>query len=77
MSRTIFRYFADREAFLDAIAAETKRQMAIPPHPRTLEELLAWPAALYSRFKAAAPLVKASLQREIADRIRATESPEP
>ena len=44
--------------------------MAIPPHPRTLEELLAWPAALYSRFEAAAPLVKASLQREIADRFR-------
>jgi AcrR family transcriptional regulator len=68
--RTIFRYFADREAFLDAIAAEFARRVGLPPDPATVEEILAAPRALYTRFEAMAPLVRAALDTEISQRMR-------
>jgi AcrR family transcriptional regulator len=67
--RTIFRYFATREEFLDAMAAQVTRKMDAPHPPRTLEELTAFPRTLYSSFEAKAALVKASLHSELFPRI--------
>lgn len=74
--RTIFRYFPDREAFLDAIADEARAQMALPEHPATLEQLLAYPGTLFARFEAAAPLVKAMLHTDLFHRMRETQAQE-
>src|SRR5437868_3162739 len=72
--RTMFRYFATRDEFLDALTAELVRTLALPPHPRTIRELLAMPAALYRSFEEKRNLMKASLHSELSDRIRATEA---
>jgi len=69
-SRTVFRYFPTRDEFLDAIAAEVIRNLNLPPHPATLEELLALPDALYRSFEAKTSLIKAALHSELFDRIR-------
>jgi AcrR family transcriptional regulator len=68
--RTVFRHFPDREALLDAIAEEARREMALPKHPRSVQELLALPAALYERFEAAAPIVRAMLHTDLWHRMR-------
>lgn len=69
--RTVFRYFATREEFLDGIADALRAQLDLPPTPRTLEELLLCPRALYTCFEENANLNKAALlQSEIGPRLR-------
>lgn len=72
--RTIFRYFASREDLLDAIAAEVSRRLDAPPDPTTVEELLAYPKAIYARFEASAALTEAVLHSELYHRIRTTDA---
>jgi len=67
--RTIFRYFATREEFLDAIAAEVTRTLSMPPHPRSIDELYAMPRALYACFESRTKLVKAAMHSEVFSRI--------
>ncbi len=69
--RTIFRYFATRDEFLDAVAAEISSQMQVP-HPRTLEELLAMPRTLFSSLEARRDLIRASLHTDVSERIMQT-----
>lgn len=69
--RTVFRYFATRDELLDAVAAEISGQ-AQAPHPRTLDELLAMPRALYTSLEARRELIKASLHTDISERILQT-----
>ncbi len=71
--RTVFRYFATREALLDALVGEVVRRFDLPPDPASVEALLAHPAALYARFDAAAALTKAALHSELYHRIRSTQ----
>jgi AcrR family transcriptional regulator len=71
-SRTIFRYFATRDEFLDAIAAEVIRNLNLPPHPGTIQELLNLPDALYRAFESNTSLIKAALHSELFDRIRSS-----
>jgi AcrR family transcriptional regulator len=68
--RTIFRYFATREALLNAIAGEVSRHMALPADPCTMAELLNYPDTLYRRFEATAALTKAALHTELFSRMR-------
>jgi AcrR family transcriptional regulator len=68
--RTVFRYFADRDAFLDAVAGAVTERMELPRSPSTMEELLRYPDMLYRRFEAVAPLVRAALHTELFDRLR-------
>ena len=68
--RTVFRYFATRDEFLDAVTAEARTRMVLPPPPRTIAELVAMPRVLYQAFEAQQELVIAGLHSEIADRIR-------
>ena len=68
--RTIFRYYASRDEFLDAVAAEVALSMETPASPATLDELLAYPGPLYRRFEERASLVRAALHTEIFGRIR-------
>ncbi|HEY6139793.1 MAG TPA: helix-turn-helix domain-containing protein [Thermoanaerobaculia bacterium] len=69
--RTIFRYFATRDEFLDAVAAEISSQMHVP-HPRTMEELLAMPRTLFSSLEARRDLIRASLHTDVSERIMQT-----
>lgn len=68
--RTLFRYFADREELLDAIAGAVTRRLELPPEPRSLQELLDYPAALYTRYEATTALTKAALHSELYHRVR-------
>lgn len=68
--RTVFRYFATRDEFLDAVAETFHARLELPPIPRTLEELLAYPRALYTCFESSASLNKAALQSEFGERLR-------
>src|SRR5262245_9897635 len=67
--RTVFRYFASRDVFLDAVAEESRTRMQIPPPPGTLDELLAAPRALYTAFEAKRNLVVGGLHSELAQRM--------
>ena len=72
--RTVFRYFRDREAFLDAIADEVRARLALPAPPATLDELMAAPRALYERFEAARNLTLAALHSDVFHRMRQTQA---
>jgi AcrR family transcriptional regulator len=72
--RTVFRYFASREDFLDAVADAVRERFALPAPPTTKEDLLAAPRALYTRFEAVASLTKAALHSELFHRMRETQA---
>lgn len=72
--RTIFRYFATREDLLDAVAAEMSQRLEAPPNPETVEQLLAYPAAMFARFEATAALTRAALHSELYHRIRSNDA---
>ncbi len=58
------------ELLLDAVAAETRERLALPPPPTTLAELRAMPRALYAAFEAKHGLVVAGLHSDIFERMR-------
>lgn len=70
--RTIFRYYATRDEFLDAVAATTARRMSVPMPPASIEELLDFPALLYHSFEDSSGLVAAVLHTDIYPRVRKT-----
>jgi AcrR family transcriptional regulator len=72
--RTVFRYFAAREDFLDGLAEAVRAEMALPPAPGTVAELLAAPRALYTRFEAVRELARAALHSELFHRMRETQA---
>ena len=72
--RTVFRYFPTREEFLDAIAEALRARFDLPPPPETLDELLAAPRALYTRFDAVRSLAMAALHSELFHRMRETQA---
>jgi AcrR family transcriptional regulator len=69
--RTVFRYFADREQFLDAVAAGLSEKLRLPSPPASLEELHAAPRALYERFEDQSKLTRAALHTDLFHRMRA------
>lgn len=68
--RTVFRYFATREDLLDATTREVQSRLNLPSPPTSLEELVAYPKALYAAFEAQAALIVASLPSDVAVRLR-------
>jgi AcrR family transcriptional regulator len=68
--RTVFRYFPSREDFLDAVAAEMTARVQVPLDPGTVDELLAYPRAIFMRFEETTALTKAALHSELYDRMR-------
>lgn len=74
--RTVFRYFATREEFLDAVATEVRTRLNLPPPPRSVDDIYALPRALYSSLDAQARLTRASLHTELSDRIRGWQAKE-
>jgi AcrR family transcriptional regulator len=69
--RTIFRYYASRDEFLDAIAEEAISRMQTPPPPDSIKDLLDYADPLYRRFEEWAPLLNAALHSDISKRVRA------
>jgi AcrR family transcriptional regulator len=74
--RTVFRHFASRDALLDAVAADVRARMALPPPPGTLDELLDAPRRLYRRFEAVRRLTRGAIRTELYDRMRETQGRE-
>jgi AcrR family transcriptional regulator len=72
--RTVFRYFASRDEFLDAVADALRVEMALPEPPRTLEELRGAPRELYRAFENKRGLVTAALHSELFHRMRETQA---
>jgi AcrR family transcriptional regulator len=68
--RTVFRYFATRDEFLDAIAEEARAQLALPPPPRSIAELLRAPTLLFEAMEVRRNLVVAGMHSDISDRMR-------
>lgn len=68
--RTLFRYFANHAELLDAVTDEVTRRFDLPPDPTSVDELLAYPHALYSRFESSVALTKAALHSDLYDRVR-------
>jgi hypothetical protein len=56
------------------VADPVRTKMALPPAPRTLEELISAPRALYQAFEARQGLVKAALHSELFHRMRDTQA---
>jgi len=74
--RTIYRYFATREQFLDAVAQEVRQRIDLPPNPTSVDELLAYPALLFGRFEAKRALTRAALHGELFGRMQNTQARE-
>jgi AcrR family transcriptional regulator len=70
--RTVFRYFASRDEFLDAVAAEVVRNLQAPAPPAKIEDLPDYPRVLYARFEEKANLVRSALHTEVFKRIHDT-----
>jgi AcrR family transcriptional regulator len=68
--RTLFRYFATREEFLDAVAHEVSLRLRLPALPASAAELPKAPGSLYRAYQANTNLTKAALHSELFDRIR-------
>jgi AcrR family transcriptional regulator len=68
--RTVFRYYASREQFLDAVAAEAERSLGAPAPPASIDELRGYARVLYTRFEEKAALVKSALHTELFKRMR-------
>jgi AcrR family transcriptional regulator len=68
--RTVFRYFATREDLVTAAAAAFERRLNLPEPPTSLEELLAYPEALYGCFEDQAAFIRAALPSELSQRLR-------
>jgi AcrR family transcriptional regulator len=68
--RTVFRYFASREAFLDAVAGAAAGGLQPPQPPASIEELRVYPSVLYPRFEEKAALVRSVLHTELFKRVR-------
>jgi AcrR family transcriptional regulator len=68
--RTVFRYFATRDGFLDAVTVAVRERLALPPPPHSMEELRSLPRRLYEAFEAQQRLLIAGLHSEISDRMR-------
>lgn len=69
--RTVFRYFQSRDVLLDAVAGQLLVRMELPDPPRTMDELLAAPRALYTAFETHAELTEAALHTDLVGRMRA------
>ena len=69
--RTIFRYFASRDEFLDAVSREITRILQMPPVPKTMDELLAMPRRLYESFEPHAKVIRAVFHTEVFPRMQA------
>src|SRR5689334_23132371 len=70
--RTIFRYYASRDALLDAIAAEVVGRIQTPSPPATIHELIEYADPLYRCFEQWSPLLRAALHTDVSNRVRAT-----
>lgn len=72
--RTVFRYFASRDEFLDAVAQAVSMRLELPAPPESLAALLGAPRSLYQAFEAKQRLTLAALHSEIFPRLRETQA---
>lgn len=74
--RTVYRYYATRDALLDDVAAAYGEKLSLPPMPTNIEELCRYPAELYVRYESTRALTLAALHPDLFHRIRTTHARE-
>lgn len=72
--RTVFRYFPTRDGLLSACAAYFAQRVRLPAPPSTLDELRAFPRALFTAFESHRELVRASWHSELRSHLIARAS---
>ena len=72
--RTVFRYFATREAFLDGVTEAVTKTLDLPRAPTEAGGLVDYVASIYARFEAHSALTRAALHPEIFQRMVKTVS---
>jgi AcrR family transcriptional regulator len=72
--RTVFRYFATRDAFLDGVTEAVSATLDLPRAPTEPGGLVEYVASLYARFEAHSALTRAALHPEIFQRMVETVS---
>lgn len=68
--RTVFRYYATRDEFLDAVAEATAKRLRVPLPPASVEEIVDFPGRLYRSFEESAELTRAVLHTDVYSRAR-------
>ncbi|WP_448570156.1 TetR/AcrR family transcriptional regulator [Trichothermofontia sp.] len=69
-TRTIYRYFPNREALLDAVGAWVDQQLGDLPYPTTPMEVAALAEQAFPRFEQTAVLIQALLVSELGKNVR-------
>lgn len=69
-TRTIYRYFPNREALLDAVGAWVDQQLGDLPYPTTPMEVAALAEQAFPRFEQEAVLIQALLASELGKTVR-------
>lgn len=72
--RTVFRHFASREELLGAAAQELMRVVRTPAPPASVEELRAFPRALFTAFEGHRELIRAAWHSELRAHIIANQA---
>ncbi|GAC13257.1 TetR/AcrR family transcriptional regulator [Aliiglaciecola lipolytica] len=67
--RTMFRYFATRDVFLDALTQLLHQQLNLPAVPKSVAEMPAYIEELYSKLDAQPRKVSTLLQSELLHRV--------
>jgi|GEM_PF-818949 len=69
-TRTIYRYFPNREALLDAVGAWVDQQLGDLPYPTTPMEVATLAEQAFPRFEQEAVLIQALLASELGKHVR-------
>jgi len=70
--RTVYRHFQTREELLKAVWGRMQSRIGLGGFPRTVDALLAAPAALFPRFDAQEGAVRASMYSQAGREVRAS-----
>lgn len=69
-ARTIYRYFPNRDAILEAVGAWVDDQLGELPYPTTAAEVAHLAELVFPRFEENAALIEALLQSELGQNVR-------
>jgi len=69
--RTVYHHFPNRDSQVRAVAEWLEREIGAPDEPQSSEQLPAYAARMYERFRDNEPLIRAQLAPGIAEHVRA------
>jgi len=74
--RTVYRHFQTRQDLLKAVWGRMQSRIGLSGFPKTVDALLAAPAALFPRFQANEGVVRASMYSQAGREVRASANQE-